>query len=151
MVPRIVPVSTWAKPVVAVTHRHTPAAGMKAPLVRARMPTPFFTAILARWVQSFDRRHGLVKGFFSYGMTVRLALAVLALAAAAGPEAARFVDLAPSAGLTVPTVIGGGRAEQDIIETTGGGGATLGFRHGGWPGRLLVQCSTRVRAAAPPP
>src|SRR5258708_39449269 len=121
MVPRIVPVSTWAKAVVAVTHRHTAATAMKAPLVRARMPTPFFTAILVRWVQSFDRRHGLVKGFFSYGMTVRLALAVLALAAAAGPAAARFVDLAPSAGLTVPTVIGGARARAHPPPTPRGG------------------------------
>src|SRR5258708_31596953 len=132
MVPRIVPVSTWAKAVVAVTHRHTAATAMKAPLVRARMPTPFFTAILARWVQSFDRRHGLVKGFFSYGMTVRLALAVLALAAAAGPEAARFVDLAPSAGLTVPTVIGGAPAEQDTLRATGGGAAAPGYHDDRW-------------------
>jgi len=86
------------------------------------MPNPPFSAVfLVRWVQSFDQRLGQVKGFFvfSYGMTLRSPLAVLVLAAAAGPQAARFVDLAPRAGLTAPTIIGGVRAKEYILETTG--------------------------------
>src|SRR6185295_3354215 len=93
MVPRIVPVSTWAKAVAAETHRHTTATAVRAPLARERMPTPFFAAMLSTLGQSFDRLPGRVKRFFSYGMTLRPALAVLVLAAAGGPETARFVDV----------------------------------------------------------
>src|SRR6185436_19328600 len=40
MVPRIVPVSTWAKAVVAATHRHRAATAVRAPFARERMPNP---------------------------------------------------------------------------------------------------------------
>ena len=71
-------------------------------------------------------------------MTFRLALSVLVLAAAGGPETARFVDLAPPAGLTARTVIGGEREKQYILETTGGGAAILDYDDDGWPDIFLV-------------
>src|SRR6476469_753431 len=40
IVPRTVPVSTWAKAVVADTHRHTAATAVRALLARERMPNP---------------------------------------------------------------------------------------------------------------
>ena len=99
--------------------------------------------------QSFDRLPGRVKGFFSYGMTLRPALAVLVLAAATGPEAARFVDLAPRAGLTAPTVIGGERTKQYILETTGGGAAILDYDDDGWPDVFLVSGARLDGTGAP--
>jgi hypothetical protein len=82
-------------------------------------------------------------------MTLRSALAVLALAAAGRPEAARFVDLAPSAGLAVPTVIGDVRAKQYILETTGGGAAILDYDDDGWPDIFLVSGARLDGAGAP--
>jgi hypothetical protein len=82
-------------------------------------------------------------------MTLRLALAVLVLAAAAGPEPARFVDLAPRAGLTAPTVIGGERTKQYILETTGGGAAILDYDDDGWPDIFLVSGARLDGAGAP--
>ena len=99
--------------------------------------------------QSFDRLPGQVKGFFSYGMTLRPALAVLVLAAAAGPEAARFVDLAPRAGLHAPTVIGGEREKQYILETTGGGVAIFDYDDDGWPDIFLVSGARLDGTGAP--
>ncbi|HEY8151042.1 MAG TPA: CRTAC1 family protein [Vicinamibacteria bacterium] len=81
-------------------------------------------------------------------MNVRSGLAVLALAAA-GPEVARFVDLAPSAGLTAPTVIGAERTKQYILETTGGGAAILDYDDDGWPDIFLVNGSRLDGEAAP--
>jgi hypothetical protein len=82
-------------------------------------------------------------------MNVRWALAVLALAAAAGPEAARFVDVAPRAGLTARTVIGGERTKQYILETTGGGAAILDYDDDGWPDVFLVNGSRLGGGTAP--
>src|SRR4030095_11407393 len=39
-VPRIVPVSTWAKAVAATTHRQTTATAVRAPFAGERMPNP---------------------------------------------------------------------------------------------------------------
>jgi enediyne biosynthesis protein E4 len=78
-----------------------------------------------------------------------LILAALPLAGTALPEAARFVDLAPSAGLTAPTVIGGERTKEFILETTGGGAAVLDYDGDGWPDVFLVNGARREGAAAP--
>jgi hypothetical protein len=68
-----------------------------------------------------------------------VAPAVVALALAAAPrEAARFEDLAPLAGLTAPTVIGGERTKEYILETTGGGVAIFDYDGDGWPDVFLV-------------
>ena len=94
-------------------------------------------------------------------MTFRLALSVLVLAAA-GSEPARFVDLAPRAGLNAPTVIGGERTKQYILETTGGGAAILDYDDDGWADIFLVggarldgtgapAASTATAATAPSP
>ena len=56
---------------------------------------------------------------------------------AAGP--ADFRDLAPSAGLTAKTIIGGDRTKQYILETTGGGTAILDYDDDGWPDIFLVN------------
>jgi hypothetical protein len=48
------------------------------------------------------------------------------------------VDLAPSAGLTARTVIGGEREKQYILETTGGGAAILDYDDDGRPDIFLV-------------
>jgi enediyne biosynthesis protein E4 len=92
--------------------------------------------------ESFLRHAACVKGLSSYDMNLRSGLPFMLLAvAAARPEAARFVDLAPSAGLTNPTVIGGARAKQYILETTGGGAAILDYDDDGWPDVFLVNGS----------
>ncbi len=82
-------------------------------------------------------------------MIARSAFAVLALAAGAVPEAARFVDLAPHAGLTAQTVMGGARAKQYILETTGGGAAILDYDDDGWPDVFLVNGRRLGGEAAP--
>jgi len=66
---------------------------------------------------------------------------------------ARFVDLAPSAGLTARTVIGGERTKDFILETTGGGVAILDFDGDGWPDLFFVN-GARLGASGsedPPP
>ncbi len=96
-----------------------------------------------------------------------LGAAVLALAAGSDPEGARdparYVDLAPSAGLTAQTVIGGERTKEYILETTGGGAAVFDFDGDGWPDIFLVNGSrlpglaeadrplSRTAATAPSP
>src|SRR5437773_2218153 len=74
-----------------------------------------------------------------------LCAAALALATGSAPEAgrdpARFVDLAPSAGLAARTVIGGERTKEYILETTGGGVAVFDFDGDGWPDIFLVNGS----------
>jgi len=74
-----------------------------------------------------------------------LGTAALALAAGSAPlegrDPARFVDLAPSAGLTARTVIGGERTREYILETTGGGVAVFDFDGDGWPDIFLVNGS----------
>jgi enediyne biosynthesis protein E4 len=81
-------------------------------------------------------------------MTLRPALAVLVLVST-GPPAARFVDLAPRAGLTAPTVIGGERTKQYILETTGGGAAILDYDDDGWPDIFLVSGARLDGTGAP--
>jgi hypothetical protein len=50
-----------------------------------------------------------------------------------------FRDIAPSAGLTARTVIGGERTKQYILETTGGGAAILDYDDDGWSDIFLVN------------
>ena len=95
---------------------------------------------------------------------VALALAAgLALTAHPGPpalagppataQAARFVDLAPSARLTARTIVGGERTKDYILETTGGGVAIVDYDGDGWPDILLVNGSRLGDAGTdgPPP
>jgi hypothetical protein len=82
-------------------------------------------------------------------MTLRSALPVLVLAAGTLAPPARFVDLAARAGLTVPTVIGGARAKEYILETTGGGAAILDYDDDGWPDIFLVNGSRQGEAGPP--
>jgi hypothetical protein len=70
-------------------------------------------------------------------MNFRSGLIALVLAAVAVPEPAHFVDLAPRAGLTAPTVIGGERTKEYILETTGGGAAIVDYDDDGWPDIFL--------------
>src|SRR6266704_5930206 len=76
-------------------------------------------------------------------LSAALCAAALALATGSAPESgrdpARFVDLAPSAGLTGRTVIGGERSKEYILETTGGGVAVFDFDGDGWPDIFLVN------------
>jgi hypothetical protein len=95
----------------------------------------------------FDFRDGYVKRFFR--MSPGSKLLVLALAGGAVRPAARFVDLAPSAGLTATTTIGGARAKEYILETTGGGAAILDYDDDGWPDIFLVNGSRLGGEAAP--
>src|SRR6266481_5926136 len=85
------------------------------------------------------------------GLPAVLCVAALALATRSAPEAgrdpARFVDLAPSAGLTARTVIGGERTKEYILETTGGGAAIFDFDGDGWPDLFLVN-GTRLSGFA---
>jgi hypothetical protein len=80
-------------------------------------------------------------GLLSSPAVAVAAPAVLALAAAVALEAARFVDVAPAAGLTAPTVIGGEKRKEYILETTGGGAAILDYDGDGWPDVFLVNGS----------
>ena len=82
-------------------------------------------------------------------MNLRSGLIALVLAAQVAPEPARFVDLAPSAGLTAPTVIGGVHEKQYILETTGGGAAVLDFDDDGWPDVFLVGGGRRDGGGSP--
>jgi hypothetical protein len=82
-------------------------------------------------------------------MNLRFALIALALAAGAAPEPARFVDLAPTAGLTGRTVIGGVQEKRYILETTGGGAANLDYDDDGWPDIFLVSGARLDGAGAP--
>jgi hypothetical protein len=76
-------------------------------------------------------------------MTARAPASLVALALASGviPEAARFIDLAGSAGLTGRTFIGGEKTKDYILETTGGGAAIFDYDDDGWPDILLVNGS----------
>ena len=56
-------------------------------------------------------------------------------------DAARYVDLAPWAGLTARTVIGGERTKEYILETTGGGVAVFDHDGDGWLDIFLVNGS----------
>lgn len=82
-------------------------------------------------------------------LTVALGATALALAAPDSPVS-RFVDLAPGAGLTARTVIGGERTKEYILETTGGGAAILDFDDDGWPDVFLVNGS-RLGGSDPSP
>jgi hypothetical protein len=83
-------------------------------------------------------------------MTFRSAVIVLTLAGgSAVPDAARFVDLAPGAGLKTPMVIGGVRTKDYILETTGGGVAILDYDDDGWPDVFLVNGSRLGGEAEP--
>src|SRR5437773_2327129 len=64
----------------------------------------------------------------------------VAQSAEAGVEPiADFRDIAPAAGLTARTVIGGDRTKQYILETTGGGAAIVDYDDDGWPDIFLVN------------
>lgn len=78
-----------------------------------------------------------------------LAVIAIALAGAGTPEVARFVDVAPAVGLTAPTIIGGERTKEFILETTGGGVAILDYDDDGWPDVFLVNGSRLEGPAAP--
>ncbi len=58
------------------------------------------------------------------------------------PVAARFVDVARDAGLTVTTVYGGVDTKKYIIETTGTGVALLDYDNDGWQDIFLVNGTT---------
>lgn len=57
----------------------------------------------------------------------------------AGPELAHYVDIAARAGLTARTIIGGERAKEFILETTGGGVALFDYDNDGWLDIFLVN------------
>jgi len=82
---------------------------------------------------------------FRLSLPAVLCVAGLGLASGSAPQArrdpARFVDLAPSAGLAARTVIGGERTKEYILETTGGGVAVFDFDGDGWPDIFLVNGS----------
>ena len=59
------------------------------------------------------------------------------------------MDLAPRAGLHAPTVIGGERTKQYILETTGGGAAILDYDGDGWPDIFLVNGARLDGASGP--
>jgi hypothetical protein len=73
--------------------------------------------------------------------------AVLAAVGAAGPP--RFVDLAPLAGLTGHTTIGGDRTKDYVLETTGGGVALLDADGDGWLDVFLVNGGRLAGEAGP--
>ena len=52
---------------------------------------------------------------------------------------ADFRDLAPAAGLTARTIIGGDRTKQYILETTGGGVAIVDYDDDGFPDLFFVN------------
>jgi hypothetical protein len=52
---------------------------------------------------------------------------------------ADFRDLAPAAGLTARTTVGGERTKDYILETTGAGVAILDYDNDGWPDIFLVN------------
>jgi hypothetical protein len=82
-------------------------------------------------------------------MNCRPALIALALAAGSAPAPPRFVDLAPKAGLTARTVIGGEKEKAYILETTGGGAAILDYDDDGWPDVFLVNGARLDGAGGP--
>ena len=70
-----------------------------------------------------------------------------ALVFASDPSAPRFVDVAPAAGLSARSVIGGDKTKQYILETTGGGVAILDYDDDGWPD---IFSRERTNASATP-
>jgi hypothetical protein len=64
------------------------------------------------------------------------------------PFNARFVDVAASARLTVPTVYGGVESKKYILESTGCGCAFIDYDNDGWMDIFLL-CGTRIEG--PPP
>src|SRR5438128_12488617 len=87
----------------------------------------------------FLRGHPAVKAFLRN--LAALAAGSLLTVAARDEPVARFVDLAPSAGLAARTIIGGERTKEYILETTGGGVAILDYDGDGWPDIFFVNGS----------
>ena len=58
---------------------------------------------------------------------------------ASADTAIDFRDIASSARISAPTIIGGDRTKQYILETTGGGVAILDYDDDGWPDIFLVN------------
>jgi hypothetical protein len=63
---------------------------------------------------------------------------------------ADFRDVAAAVGLTAPTVIGGDRTKEYILETTGGGVAVLDYDGDGWQDVFLVNGARRGEEATAP-
>jgi enediyne biosynthesis protein E4 len=63
-------------------------------------------------------------------------------AAGSEPSAARFVDIAEKAGLTMKNVFGGVESKKYIIETTGTGIAIFDYDNDGWPDIFFVNGTT---------
>src|SRR5690242_3969722 len=62
------------------------------------------------------------------------------------PFNAHFVDVAPAAGLTSPTIYGGVETNKYIVESTGCGCAFLDFDNDGWMD-IFFLCGSRVDGA----
>jgi enediyne biosynthesis protein E4 len=64
------------------------------------------------------------------------------------PFNARFTDVAVQAGLTAPTIYGGLKRKDYIVETVGCGVAFLDYDNDGWLD-LFVLCGTRMEESVP--
>ncbi len=82
------------------------------------------------------------------GVTPHTAKPVARPAPSGRPFNARFVDVATSAGLTVPTIYGGVERKKYILESTGCGCAFIDYDNDGWMDVFLL-CGTRIEG--PPP
>jgi len=82
------------------------------------------------------------------GVTPHTAKPVARPAPSGRPFNARFVDVATSAGLTVPTIYGGVERKKYILESTGCGCAFIDYDNDGWMDIFLL-CGTRIEG--PPP